>query len=417
MSVNQMQIEDVYAVLNSIHGQVTGLNQPNYVNVSNFVSVANTMLQQNTDAVYSALMNTIAKTIFSTRPYSRQFGGMIVDNIKWGGIIRKVQFGDTDAVADKAFHDITDGQSVDHYIVNKGDVLETRYYGSAVYQDVMTVFRDQLINAFTGPEQLGSFIAAKANEVNNKWTQWTEDLARGLIFNAVYAKTQYYGNTSLQGNDANKGHVYHLLTMYNDLTGESNAYSDIFTPGVSKAFWEWVRATIRTLQRDFTARNSMHYTQISGHNIIRHTPYDKQKVYLLAPYMDLMETSTLTEAFHNDMLQYSDYEGVAYWQSPALTASNRSLTDSYDSIAVSKYVVLDPATGQYENKEYDTDFPPVRKVLGIIFDEDMMSINIKDTIIQNTPMNARGLYFNTWLSAHASYLQDFTEKCCILMLD
>lgn len=417
MSVNQMQIEDVYAVLNSIHGQVTGINQPNYVDSSTFVSVANTMLRENTDVVYSALMNTITKTIFSTRPYSRQFGGMIVDNEKWGGITRKIQFGDTNARADKAFHDIVDGQSVDHYVVNKGDVLETRYYGSAVYQDVMTVFRDQLVNAFSGPEQLGSFIAAKANEVNNKWTQWTEDLARGLIFNAVYAKTQYYGNTALQTNDANKGHVYHLLSMYNDLIDDDLTYNAIFSRTYAKHFWEWVRAAIRTLQRDFAARNSMHYTQISGHNIIRHTPYDKQKVYLLAPYMDLMETSTLSEAFHNDMLKYSDYEGVAYWQSPTLTVSGNNLTNVYDRINVSKYVVLNPENGQYVEQTYDTDSPGVSKILGLIFDEDMMSINIKDTIVQNTPMNAQGLYFNTWLTAHAQYCQDFTEKCCILMLD
>ena len=56
-------------------------------------------------------------------------------------------------------------------------------------------------------------------------------------------------------------------------------------------------------------------------------------------------------------------------------------------------------------------------ILGVVFDEDFMNINIKDTIVQNTPMNARGLYFNTWLTAHAQYCQDFTEKCTILTLD
>lgn len=399
-----MQIEDVYAILNTIHQQVTGNAAPNGIETVNFVSVANTMLQQNTDAVYNALMNTIAKTIFSTRPYSRQFGGMIVDNIKWGGIIRKIQFGDTDAVADKAFHNITDGQSVDHYVVNKGDVLETRYYGSAVYQDVMTVFRDQLINAFSGPEQLGSFIAAKANEINNKWVQWTEDLARGLILNAAVAKIDHYDLVNNTG-----GHVLHLLGMYNADTGGSITYQDIFKSQYAKPFWEYVRAKIRTLQRSFTSRNVLHYENINGHNIIRHTPYANQKVYLSSVYMDLMETSTLTEAFHNDELKYADYEGVAYWQNPATPTTFR----------VNKYVDLDTSTGQYSdhNPAGGDGYTGSETMLGIIFDEDMMSVNIKDTIIQNTPMNARGLYFNTWLSAHAQYCQDFTEKCCVLLLD
>lgn len=403
MAVNEMKIEDVYYVLNYIHGQVTGTSQNiGAISTGEFVSVANTLLQQNTDVVYNALMNTIAKTVFSTRPYSRQFGGLIVDNLKWGGIVRKIQFGDTNAVSDKAFHNIVDGQSVDHYIVNKGDVLETRCYGSTVYQDVMTVFRDQLVNAFSGPEQLGSFIAAKANEVNNKWVQWTEDLARGLVLNAIMAKHSVYA----EGTTPNYINSIPMITLYNEETGSSITITDVVAGEKAKPFWEFVRAKIRTLQRVFAARNVLHYAQIDGHNIIRHTPYANQKVYLLAPYMDMMETSTLSEAFHNDMLKYADYEGVAYWQNP----NDPTVVKGYPSY-------LNTSTGGYVEPDEDSTLVTVNNVLGIIFDEDMMNVNIKDTIIQNTPMNAQGLYYNTWLTAHAQYCQDFTEKCCILTLE
>ena len=349
-------------------------------------------------------MNTISRTIFSTRPYSRQFGGLIVDDLKWGGIVRKIQFGDTDAVPDSAFSGLpADGQSVDHYTINRGDVLETRYYGSAEYQDCMTVFRDQLINAFSGPDQLGSFVAAKTNEVNNKWVQWTEDLARGLVINAIAAKIEYYQWIGAQN------HTIGLLTEYNNLTNMTPTltYNDIFKPAYAKPFWEFVRSKIYSLQRSFTNRNTMHYAQIAGHNIIRHTPYANQKVYLLSSYMDLMETSTLTEAFNNEYLKYADYEGVSYWLDPQVP----------DRVSISKYTYLDPSNGQYATHDYGTNPEVLTHILGVVFDEDFMNINIKDTIVQNTPMNARGLYFNTWLTAHAQYCQDFTEKCTILTLD
>lgn len=405
MSVNAMTIEDVGTFLDSIHAQVTNTAPAGFVAPGDFVSVANSVLQMGTDVVYNAVMNTITKTIFSTRPYSRQFGGLIVDNAKWGGITRKIQFGDTNTFADKAFHNIVDGQSVDHYIVNKGDVLETRYYGSDVYQDVMTVFRDQLINAFSGPEQLGSFISAKANEVNNKWVQWTEDLVRAQMINTIAAKVYYYDVV-----ENNRMHVSHLLTEYNTTVNGTYKYEDIMG-AQAKPFWEWVRAKIRSMQRDFTTRTSLHYMNVSGHKIIRHTPYVNQKVYLTAPYMDLMETSTLSEAFHNDMLKYADYEGVAYWQNVV----------EYDSIYVNNYayaetsnnVAVDWKMGTVEGNPPKALWP----LLGVIFDEDMMMVNIKDTIIQNTPMNGRGLYYNTWLTAHAQYCTDFTEKCCVLLLD
>ena len=408
MPANAMAIEDVYAILNDIHEQVTGQAVLGGINTANYVSVANTVLQQGTDVVYNAMMNTITKTIFSTRPYSRQFGGLIVDNAKWGGIVRKVQFGDTDAVADSAFSGLpADGQAVDHYILNRGDVLETRYYGSAEYQDVMTVFRDQLINAFDGPEQLGSFIAAKANEVNNKWVQWTEDLARGLVINGLIATMYYDGTLESSVSVLQRTHAYHLISMYNMETNSTLTYTDIFKAQYAKPFWEYVRAKIRTLQRNFTNRNTRHYIQIPNHKIVRHTPYANQKVYLLAPYMDLMETSTLTEAFHNEDLQYADYEGVSYWQNP----------EAPDSIMLTSFTCLDPTNGQYASVTAPGDPEPNARILGVVFDEDFMNINIKDTIVQNTPMNARGLYYNTWLTAHAQYCQDFTEKCCLLLLD
>lgn len=404
MSVNAMSIEDVGTFLDSIHAQVTNTAPMGAVAPGDFISVANTLLQQGTDVVYNAVMNTITKTIFSTRPYSRQFGGLIVDNAKWGGITRKIQFGDTNTFADKAFHNIVDGQSVDHYIVNKGDVLETRFYGSDVYQDVMTVFRDQLINAFSGPEQLGSFISAKANEVNNKWVQWTEDLVRAQILNTIMAKVKYYDDV-----EQDRQHVIHLLTEYNDATGGSYTDQDVMD-AQAKPFWEWVRARIRTLQRDFTTRSSLHYMNVQGHKIIRHTPYANQKVYLTAPYMDLMETSTLSEAFHNDMLKYTDYEGVPYWQN----------VNDWDTIQIGTFVIA--STGSNPAIDYQTLTPPeanrtVAYIVGLVFDEDMMMVNIKDTIVQNTPMNGRGLYYNTWLTAHAQYCTDFTEKCCVLLLD
>ena len=412
MSANSMDIVDVFAILNDIHHEVTGdyyLQTQSISNMylSDYISIANTILQAGTDVVYNALMNTIGKTIFSTRPYSRQFGGIIVDNLKWGGVVRKIQFGDTDAIADKAFSGLpADGQSVDHYLINRGDVLETRYYGSAEYQDVMTTFRDQLVTAFEGPEQLGSFITAKTTEMNNKWTQWTEDLTRGLVLNAIAAKTDYYETA-----EPTQMHVLHLLTMYNTDTGASPALTiqDIMTEQYAKPFWEYVRAKIRSLQRSFTNRNILHAAKLPNHNIMRHTPYKNQKVYLCAPYMDLMETSTLTEAFHNDPLQYADYEGVAYWQTPNLPTS----------YSVARYMCLDITTSEYKEIEYPDDGVPFASdvLLGLVFDEDFMNINIKDTILQNTPMNARGLYYDTWLTAHAQYCQDFTEKCTVLLLD
>lgn len=401
MSVNQMNVEDVYQFLNDLHMQVTGRTSMGPVDPSDFISVATTVLQQGTDKVYNALMNTITKTVFSTRPYSRQFGGMIVDNAKWGGVIRKVSFGDTPAVANKPYNLPADGQSVDHYVINRGEVLETHFYGSDIYQDVFSVFREQLIEAFNGPEQLGSFIAAKTNEINNKWVQWTEDMTRALLMNMIIA-------TIKQGRTESS---VHLISEYNAVTGITPALTinDIFKPAIAKPFWEFVRAKVKTISREFEQRSGRFQVQIMNQNtsmyyaINRHTPVKNQKLYMLAPYMDLMETSTLTEAFHNDYLKYADVEKVAFWQS----------MENSDRITLGQYTYMDnDGVYQVASNEVSESY-----ILGVLFDEDAAVVNIKDTIVMNTPMNARGLYYDTWLTAHAQYTMDTSEKICVFKLD
>ena len=389
MAVNNMEITDVYQILNSLHEQATGKTSLAPTNSGEFVSMATTTLAVGTDVVYDTLMQTIAKTVFASRPYSAKFKGLMADNVRWGGIIRKISMADKDAVEDKAFHGIVDGQAVDHYIVNKANVLEMRFFGSDVYQDVYTIFRDQLVNAFNSAEQLGSFIAMVTQEMSNKWEQYLEELSRGALANFIGAKQS-----------ADNGMI-HLLTEYNEATGESLTAQDVYKKENVKPFFEWVKARISTLSRQMTERSGLFQLQIEGKHINRHTPYDKQKIYLSAEALDIINATVLTEAYHNSGLKYGDVEGVTYWQA----------IDTPNEINVTPSVI--DTNGTVTTAEAQN----VKNIFGVMFDEDAIAVNVIDNIIMNTPMNARGLYYNTWLTAHTRYTNDLTEKGIVLLLD
>lgn len=390
MAVNNMQVTDVYAILNSLHTQATGRQALAPTNTGEFVSMATTTLGVGTDVVYNALMNTIAKTVFSSRPYNMKFKGLLADNVRWGGIVRKISMADKPALEDKAFHGLQDGQAVDHYIINKADVLEMRFYGSDVYQDSITVFREQLVNAFQSPEQLGSFIAMQTQEMDNKWTQYMEELSRGALTNFIGAKVS-----------TDNASVIHLISEYNKQTGLSLTKETIWQPANVKPFFEWVKGYIDTLSRRMTERSGLYQVQVQGKNVNRHTPYDKQKVYLSSQYLDIMNTTVLSEAFHNEELDYRDVESVGYWQS----------IQSPTSINVTPSIVNANGVVSIGNAV------EVKDIFGVIFDEDAIVTNVIDNIIMNTPMNARGLYYNTWLTAHTRYTNDLTEKGIVLLLD
>ena len=390
MSVNTMATEDVYALINSLHSQATGKTSVAPTTPADFISMATSTLQAGTDSVYNALMQTIGRTIFSSRPYAAKFGGIQADANRWGGITRKVSIADRDAAAEMAYHP-TDGTAVDPWVIRKSNVLETRYYGTDVYQDWYTTFQDQLINAFQGPDQLGSFVALQAQEMSNKWEQYREELVRQNLSNFIAAKISL--NNS----------VYHLLTEYNQLTQQSLTAADVYKDPDMAPFFRWVRARINQIARQMTERSTKFQVNITGKEISRHTPLDRQKMYLSADALDIIDAMVNTVTFHDEPLAYADVEAVSYWQ--AINAPTTINTTP---------VYLDATTGQVATAAAavnETD------VFGVIFDEDAIVYNLRDWIMTNTPLNARGLYWNTFLTVNIQLCQDLTEKGAVLLLD
>ena len=390
MSVNTMATEDVYALINALHSQATGKTSIAPTTPADFISMATSTLQAGTDSVYNALMQTIGRTIFSSRPYAAKFGGIQADANRWGGITRKVSIADRDAAAEMAYHP-TDGTAVDPWVIRKSNVLETRYYGTDVYQDWYTTFQDQLINAFQGPDQLGSFVALQAQEMSNKWEQYREELVRQNLSNFIAAKISL--NNS----------VYHLLTEYNQLTQQSLTAADVYKDPDMAPFFRWVRARINQIARQMTERSTKFQVNITGKEISRHTPLDRQKMYLSADALDIIDAMVNTVTFHDEPLAYADVEAVSYWQA----------IDKPTTINTTP-VYLDASTGQVATAAAavnETD------VFGVIFDEDAIVYNLRDWIMTNTPLNARGLYWNTFLTVNIQLCQDLTEKGAVLLLD
>lgn len=397
MSVNNMSIEDVRLLLNDLHSQVTGKTSIAPVTTADFISMAQDTLAAGTDQVYNALMQQLIKTVFAVRPYERKFAGLLADNERWGGIMQKVTFIDTDLDEDDtAFHPVIDGQSVDQYITKRGDVLVTRYVGSDVYQDYFTEFEAALNNAFTSEAQLGAFYAAKMQEISNKWEQYLESLSRSALCNFVAAKYMYE-----QASLFTEG-VVHLLTEYNQLTGQNLTSQDVYQEPNIGGFFRFVRAKINTLSRMMSNRSQKYQVNITGKEPNRHTPVSMQKVYLRADALDIIDTMVNTTTYHNEPLAYADVASVDYWQS----------IESPDEIQCTP-VVIDPATGLAQTGTAQT----MTDVFGVIFDEDAIVTNMKYYRLANTPLNARGLYFNTWLTVNCQYCNDLTEKGVVLLLD
>ena len=404
MAVNSLTFEQVATVLTSIVKQATNQAVITPTDTASFVSVAQIALRADRDAVMNAISNVLARTIFSIRPYSAKLIGLEMDTFRWGNMMRKLSIADADWQDDPAYawpatydssqsgHETGDGYAIDPWTIKKPNVLQTNFYGSSVYFDEMTIFEDQIESAFTGPEQLGSFLTLLMTNLSNRLEMSNEGLRRGLVCNAIGAmKAENKAERNI-----------HLLTEYNTLTGNSYTVQDIYTPSVFPGFVKWMYARVAELTDLFTANSTMFQTVISGKPILRHTPLEMQRVYMYSPFLRQIEARVLADTYHDGFLRYSDVESLPYWQS----------IQSKDTVKVTPvYTGTDGAVVTAGSAV------TVENVVGLIFDRDAMGMTILDRRVLSTPVNTKGLYRNLHVHCKQRVVFDSTEKCALLTLD
>lgn len=391
MSVNNMSFEQAATLLNAIHTQVTGEAGIAPTDVSGFISVATATLKAGYDPVINAISQVVGRTIFSIRPYSAKFRGILMDSQKWGAITRKIAISDKPMEDNKAF-DLIDGQSVDMYKVNKPNVIQFNYYGADTFSKSITIYRDQLDNAFRGPEEFGSFMTLITQNALDMIEQSKESMARLALDNFIAGKI-----------DNNGADVIHLLTEYNTETGMNPPLTatTVKQPANFPAFIKWAYARIATLTNMMTERSQMFQVQVSGHELNRHTPFERQKVYLLNWLLNNIDARVLAETYNYKFLEFADVEAVNYWQA----------IQNPDQISITPTVLQ--ADGSLDTGSAVTQ----SNVMGVIFDEEAIGITVMNEFTGLTPLNVRGEYWNQYFNYVIRYFNDFTEKGIVLLLD
>ena len=303
MATNDLSFNQLSTVLNSIVSQATGKTPLAITNTSEFISVAQTALKTGYDPVLQSISQVLSRTIFSTRPYYRKFGGIQVDNQKWGNITRKLNISDKDWENDVRF-DLVEGVSVDMYKVNKPNILQTNFYGANVYERSYTIFKDQLDCAFSGPDEFARFLGMVTGNCTDMIEQAHENLARATVANYIGGKVKGDADSCI-----------HLLTEYNALTGLALKKETVYQPANYKPFIDWVYSRIATLTELMTERSQLFHTNITGKTINRHTPLQRQRVYLYAPARFNIESMSLANTYNYNFLKMAYNETVNYWQS------------------------------------------------------------------------------------------------------
>lgn len=402
MSVNTLTFQQSSAVLNDLVKQATGRSA--VINTeADFISVAQTALTLGKDVIFNTLSNVLAKTIFAIRPYSASMRGLEKDLPQWGAYMRKFNIVASDWKDDDAYkYPVTfdasqtgnptgNGLSVDHWIINKRDFIQTNFLGQSVFADHYTVFEDQLETAFRSSSEFGQFLSMITTDMSNKIELAKENMSRGLVANFI--------GGLIAENNATRN--IHLLTEYNALTGLSLTATTVYQPENYGAFMKWVYARIASVASLFKEMSTRYQTTIDSKPVPRHTPYNKQKMYMLGQDRYAIDSRVLADTFHDNYLKYADVETINFWQG----------IDTPDKIMV---------TPTYTNTSgVATTGSAVTKtgVFALLFDEDAMGWAMIHEKVIPTPVNARGEYRNMWYHMRLRCFSDNTEKGVVFLLD
>ena len=291
---------------------------------------------------------------------------------------------------------IVNNGTVDPFVIRTSQVQQENFYGHEVYRKQITIYDWQLDQAFSGPDQFASFVSMIIQNASDMLEQARENTKRMTLVNLIGA---------VLGNYAANQNVK-LVTDYNAyMGGTSETWVTIkASPAKYQHFMRFAYARIATIASLFTERSAKYHVSLTGKTIMRHTPYEMQRLYMLGQERYDMEAQVLADAFHDNYLKYADVETVNFWQSID-TPDTINVTPSYLETAGANAGTIQKGAAVNTSG-----------IFAVLMDRDAAAISMMNERSKSA-YNPRGEYQNMFFSSACAYLNSFTENCVVFTLD
>ena len=413
--------QDAHLIMNELVREATGIDAVASTDISSFVSAGETVLATGMENVMNALNIVLNRTLVAARPYSAKFRLVqALDTGIYSNRLRKISYFAQYALPDGSHNTdlftnlapgFTAGENISsgtaqstksQWEQHPAMPLEMNFAGSSVWQDCITLYDDQVQIAFRGPEEFARFVAGFMTEHGNDIESQKEAWNRMAVLNKI-ASCYYYD----QAQDT-EGQVINLTTEFNTRFGTQYTSAQLRSTYL-KEFLAFFVAEFKKVSQFMTERSASRHINfkktIDGvdYAILRHTPYNRQRVYLYSPLFTEAEALVLPEIFRPNYLDIdTQYEGVTYWQGQ----SDRSEINVKPAVYDTATGVQIPAANAV-NLEY---------VVGAIMDEDALMTNFQLERADTTPLEARKHYRNTWNTFMKNIIDDPSENCVIFIM-
>lgn len=400
-----MTTNQIYTIVNEVNAEAFGSEAVDVIDNQGLISLGDTVLSSttNTEAFLNTLVQRIGRTIISFRQYRNKLADMVVNDFEYGAILQKIRVHLTEAETDPAYG-LTDGNSVDPWTVNKPNVEQKLFVTRTPYMFHVTIARKQLKEAFLSESGMGAFIGAVFGQVRNSIEVSLENLGRLCIANMMAEFTPFTPSVGDDTPATTLNHEVKLCTLYNTargyhgvIPGEGGAadtpasagYVDADTCLFDDDFLRFAVKTMKSYSDNFTDMSTLY----NDGEIETFTPREDQRLKVLSSFERALETVVQYSAFNEEMVRLNAFATLNFWQS-AQTADTVKVERASDGVAVT-----------------------IQNVVGVLYDRDALGIYKRDEDVLTTPVNAKGLYYNTFYHQLELWFNDTSENFVFFTLN
>lgn len=381
-----MNIAQIYTTLNDLGKQVLGLENLSVVNTTTFMDYGRKVLSS--DATAESFLNTLVLRIYRTvmvnRSYSTQLRGIIKTSEQYGAITQKIDV-DMPEYEEDASVNLVDGASVDQWVVNKPKTRQWLFQRTSTASLHITIQRRWLKQAFLSEDAMAAFIAMVFTKIHNRMEIGMESMAQTCLNNRIAV-------------DINAGKQVQLVTMYNNEKPDANIPIGIEAMHYPD-FMRWATGIINQAMKALTKMSTL-YNPLG---LPRFTPFDRMKLYTLSRFDTQLDTVALYGAINPQYIKLIDHTSLAYWQGTGTGILDFDARSAID-IEFQAPDMEAPKTLQAAN------------IVAALFDTDALGAFRAAEEVHTTPLNARGLYYNTFWFDSKDWFNALDENFMVFTL-
>ena len=378
-----MEFKQVYQIMNTVTGEVTGKTDLVLEDLSNIVDVGKEVLSSTgMDNYVRKLIDHIGKVVFVNRKYSGTAPSVLMDGWEYGAILEKVTYDDLPDATENESWKLEDKKSYDVNVFTKPKVSAKFFDKRVTFEIPMSFAEKQVKTAFDNAGQLNAFFSMIHNTIDKSQTVKIDGLVSRTINNMV-------GETLGGGSPVRAVNLY---AMYKAKFPED----DKITIENCISYPPFIRfaSFIITLYTDRMTKLSKLFNE-GGKD--RFTSKDLQHIVLLSDFEKATGAYLQSDTYHNEFTKIPNAETVPYWQ-------GSGTDDSFDSVSK---INVKTSSGKSVEKS---------GILGIIFDRDALGVSNLDRRV-TTNYNAKGEFFNNWYKFDAGYFNDLNENFVVFYVE